>query len=551
MENARKKPLTEAVEEAAGEKLGIRGWDRPAIFRDAADAATDADLPYWAVLLLSGAIATLGLATDSAAVVIGAMLVAPLLAPVVGLGLALATGDGRLAVEAAIVVLASTLGVIALAALLTVLLPFHDVTLQISTRARPTTLDLGIAVFSGLAGAVVTVARGHRLSAALPGVAISVALIPPLAVAGFGIGAGEGELIRGSLLLYGANLAGIVLSAMLVFVLIGMHRPNVLEAANHWHTEGKRTGLAAWTDRIPWVRSLGLMKSLWARLGLVLAFVVAVAIPLSATLEEIERERRVRGAVDAVAESVFEVEGHSSIASQRVELGEGGTQVYLRVATTEWFGERAREEFERRASTRAGEPVRVALEQLPVSRGDAEALAALFPGRPSSASTPPPAAPVPLPELLASLRDRLGEAVRALTLPGGVAVVGAELSVGIRGGVAVRVGYAAPEPLPPQAEEILARQVAGALDGVEEARLEHVSTAPLYAADAVPSPTDLQAVPGLLRRHAGLRAEVTGDSARVDSAVAVLRGLGVPPERLARARGERGVVVRVGAAPPE
>jgi hypothetical protein len=475
------KPIGEVVEEAAGEKLGIRHWDRPAVFRDAASAATDADLPYWAAL--------------------------------------------------------------------TVLLPFHTITLQISARTRPTTLDLGIAVFSGLAGAVVTVARGHRLSAALPGVAISVALIPPLAVAGFGIGAGEGALVRGSLLLYGANLAGIVLSAMLVFLLIGMHRPDVLEAADRWHGEGRRTGLAAWTDRFGWVRSLGVLQSAWARLGLVLSFVVAVAIPPGETLEEIERERRVHHAVESAAEAVFQVEGRSSIVNRRVDMGEGRTAVYLRVATTGWFGEEARERFERRAGISAGEPVRVVLEQIPVSRGDAASLAELFPQAAPSA-TPPPPAPAALPELLASLRDRLTGAVEALTLPDSVAVAGRELSVDAGGGAAARVAYAAPSPLPPEAEQILARQLARAFGAAVEVRVEHVPTA-VYAGETVPAPAALQALPALLRRHPGLRVAVAGDSAAVDSTVAVLRRVGVAPGRIVRAPGEGGGLrVRVRPACP-
>lgn len=540
------------IEKAASEQLGIQRWDRPQIFRDTADAAADADLPYWLVLLLSGAIATLGLATDSAAVVIGAMLVAPLLSPVVGLGLALATGDGRLAFESAVVVLASTIGVIALAALLTALLPFQTITGEIAARTRPTTLDLAIAVFSGLAGALVTVARGHRLSAAIPGVAISVALIPPLGVAGFGVGLGwEGALIRGSLLLYGANLGGIVLSAMFVFMLIGMHRPDVLRAADQWHLDGERTGLAAWTDQWPWVQSLGNMHSPWARVGLVLAFVVAVAVPLSATLQQIARESRVRAAVDRTAEALFEIQGRASILNQRSELGEEGTRVYLRVGTAEWFGQRAREEFERRASAAAAEPVRLVLEQLPVSRGDVDALAELFP----RTSSPPtavtsPVIPPQMPELLQEIRARLEDAAAALTPPAGVDLVGTELSVGAAGGTAARVGYTAPAPLPAAAEEILARQLARALDVPgTEVRLDYVSPAPRYAGDTVPAPAALADVPDLLRRNERLVAEVRAgaevDSARVDSVVVVLRALGVPLERVARERGGAGLRVRV------
>lgn len=551
------RPITEVVEDAAGKQLGIGRWDRPAIFRETAEAATDADLPYWMVLLLSGAIATLGLATDSSAVVIGAMLVAPLLAPVVGLALSLAAGDGRLAVQAAAVVLGSTLAVIGVGALLTAALPFQTITLEISARTRPTTLDLGVAVFSGLAGALVTVARGHRLSAAIPGVAISVALIPPLAVAGFGIGSGwNGELIRGSLLLYGANLAGIVLSGMLVFLLIGMHRPDVLESARRWHREEEETsGLAAWADRLPWVRSLGVLRSTWTRIALVLGFVVAVGIPLGTTLEQIAREQRVHGAVERAAGAVFERRDRSSILHREVVMDGGRTQVYLQVATTEWFGEEAREEFERRASAMAAEPVRVVLEQLPVSRGGMEALAELFPER-RPRPVPGPSAPPPLPELLTAARGRLGDALASLPLPAGVLAVGAELAVREAGGAVVRVAYASPAPLASQAEEVLVRQLGRALEvpGLE-VEFSHVATAPRYRGDTIPAPAALREVPALLALYPALRAEVAAgaltDSARVDSTVAVLRGAGVSPERIVLRRdgSAEGITVRVLPAP--
>ena len=90
----------------------LDGGDREKIFNDSASAATEAGVPYWLLLLLAGAIAALGLALNSAAVVIGAMLIAPLLSPVIGLALSLAMGDGRLAVETLIIVLTSTLAVI-------------------------------------------------------------------------------------------------------------------------------------------------------------------------------------------------------------------------------------------------------------------------------------------------------------------------------------------------------------------------------------------------------------------------------------------------------
>src|SRR5690606_30647119 len=115
---------------------GVDPWDRPAIYREAAGAGVDNGAPVWAVLILSGAIATLGLALNSSAVVIGAMLVAPLLSPVMGLALALAAGDGRLAIQTGAIVIGSTAAVVATGAFLTAVLPFQTITLEIAARAR-------------------------------------------------------------------------------------------------------------------------------------------------------------------------------------------------------------------------------------------------------------------------------------------------------------------------------------------------------------------------------------------------------------------------------
>jgi uncharacterized hydrophobic protein (TIGR00271 family) len=471
--------VAEAVEEAASERLGVGEWDRPAIYRESAESATDNGLPYWAVLALSGAIATLGLALDSSAVVIGAMLVAPLLAPVVGLALSLAVGDGRLAMQTGAIVLGSTVAVILVGAALTVSLPFHTITLEISARTRPTTLDLAIAVFSGLVGAVVTVARRSRLSAAIPGVAISVALIPPLAVAGFGVGIGSGELIRGSLLLYGANLAGIVLSGMGVFLLVGMHRSNVLESARVWHRDAKTHGLASWADRIQWIRTMGVFRSAWARVGLALSFAVLLGFPLSASLAQITRETRVERAIREAEREVFEEPGRASVLGRQVVMGGARTQVYLRVATTVWFGEEEREEFERLASARAREPVRLALEQLPARGDDVTQLEDLLPVRTARpVQPPPPPAPMRMGNLVASVRERLDHAAATLALPATVELVDTELILNRAGQVVVRITYAAPAPLAAESQEMLRLQVQRAVDLPEvQLELRHPPTA--------------------------------------------------------------------------
>lgn len=459
------KSKVSAIEEVAEEKLGIHSWDRPAIFRDTADAATDSGLPYWLVLILSAAVATLGLALNSSSVVIGAMLVAPLLAPIMGLALSLAVGDGRLAIQTAVVVAVSTFAVILVAALLTLVLPFRTITLEISTRARPTTLDLAIAIFSGLVGAVVSVARGSRISTAIPGVAIAVALIPPLSVAGFGMSVGWNvELIRGSLLLYGANLAGIVLSGMSVFLLVGMQRQDVVEAARAWRSEVEPRGLAAWADRPEWVRSLGVMRSVRSRVALVGGFVVALGFPLTSSLAQIAREARVERAVEEVGDALFAIEGRASILNQQVVYGSNRAQVYLRVATTDWIGDHMRETFERRVSAMAREPVHLTLEQIPTTGEDITQLSSILaplaaPAEPAAGATPPS-----LSGVLALAGDRLRDALRSVALPDSVILVAGEVGTSAAGRSVLRVTYAARDTLPPAALEMLQRQLASTLD---------------------------------------------------------------------------------------
>ena len=517
------------LEEAAREKLGLRRYDCPALYRETAEAATDTDLPFWSVLLLSGAIATLGLALDATAVVIGAMLVAPLLGPLLGLSLALAVGDGRLAIQTALTILIGAAGVTLLAAGLTLLLPFDTVTPEIAARTRPTTLDLAIAIASGLAGAVVTASREQRLSSSIPGVAIAVALIPPLGVAGFGIGTGwQWPLIRGALLLFGANLAGIVLSGMLVFLLIGMHRQDVVEAARRWHAtaEGSRTGLTGALERAQVFRRVRVFSSPGARVALILLFCVAVAVPLTTSFREIVRESRIGTAVDRAAATV-ELDERAFVLDRSVAFGPESARVRLRVATTEWFGPEERRAIERAATRDAGEPVAVQLEQVLASAGDLDAFAEALPrdrDDPGAIGPAAPAAPAER-DALEALRQELDGTLAALAVPDSVTVVGGEIRVGAAT-PQVSVAYAAPRAMAPEAEAMLARQAARALslpDGAASVQAVPLAPRPLPA-DPAARTQALAAARALADRFPRLR--LRADSARLAFTVA--------PDSLAR-----------------
>jgi uncharacterized hydrophobic protein (TIGR00271 family) len=179
---------------------------------------------FWALLILASAIATFGLIADSVATVIGAMIVAPLMLPIMGLAFGISIGD-RKAILSSIAV---ALGGIATAILVGYLLsmPWHgfnpEVNAQIMARTAPRLVDLCAALATGLAGAF---AIGRRdVSDTLPGVAIAISLVPPLANVGILLGLGRADLAAGSLLLFVTNYFAILLSGSLMFGLMGFPR---------------------------------------------------------------------------------------------------------------------------------------------------------------------------------------------------------------------------------------------------------------------------------------------------------------------------------------
>jgi hypothetical protein len=395
-----------------------------------------------------------------------------------------------------------------------------------------------VAICSGLVAALVTVTRRHRLSTAVPGVAIAVALIPPLAVAGYGVGAGwNWRLIHGSLLLYGANLAGIVLSGMIVFLSVGMQRAPVVATARAWHREGPSAGLAEWIDRFRWVRAAGVLRSAWTRIGLVVGFVMVMAVPLSQTLGQLTRETRVRAAVETTAE-MFNRPGRSSILNRQLLFGDRRTDVYLRVATAEWIDEEVREEFEHVASQLAGESVTLILEQLPATGGEIAELSALLPLEQRVPPDGSPAEPQHVSDLLATARARLQPVLQSLPLPDGVVIVEASLIATETGRATFEVAYLAPLPLASDAREILGRHLLRAADDPAlAANLVHLASPswPLYP--LAPDTVRLAEIASLVQRYPRLRLGLLHpapvDSAELRQALGLLRSHGLDPARVA------------------
>lgn len=171
------------------------------------------------MMTMSLAVAIMGLSSNSPALVIGAMLIAPLMTPVLGIAASIAMALGDAAGRSVATVAAATFGAIAVSFVVAGWLPGELLTDEVLARTAPDARDLVVALAAGVAGSYAT-ARPD-VSSSLPGVAIAVALVPPLAVVGITMRAGEGELAWGALLLYATNLAAIVTVSTIVFVAAG------------------------------------------------------------------------------------------------------------------------------------------------------------------------------------------------------------------------------------------------------------------------------------------------------------------------------------------
>lgn len=372
--------------------LGVTGEKKEEIYLQISRSASLRDVSYWLQVLFAAGIATLGLVLNSPAVIIGAMLISPLMGPILASGLALAAGDLVLGARAAASLALSCLVAVTFAVFLVTVLPFKEVTAEIAARTQPNTLDLVIALFSGAVGSVATCKEVKGVVTSIPGVAIAVALMPPLCVVGFGLGlalsvsAEDGvRLARGGGLLFLTNLVAIIFTAMVVFVALHIDTEKVRERAREWQREDKESAwVRALIVRLPIPDRLRTVGSLPGRFVAVAVMILLILVPLTQSFlhlkQEIARkqqENRIRMAATELWEQNFSKlpDGEPRCYLGQLSLldREGKLALLLRVFTIKPYTPEEKAEYTRLVAARVGRPaqsVALRLIEVPTVSGD-------------------------------------------------------------------------------------------------------------------------------------------------------------------------------------
>ena len=419
---------------------------------------------YWIQLFLAAGIAILGLVLGSTAVVIGAMLVSPLMGPIVELGMGFAVGSAFLVIRSSLRVILSVITVVLGTAVVTMLLPFHEVTSEIAARTVPTALDLLVAVFCALTAAYTTVRQTSDTTSAAAGTAIGIALVPPLCVIGYGVGTLSVEVAGGAALLFVANLSAILLFAVLSFLLLGYNEVDAEQlAADHLGGGNTRTDQLA--GRVQqWVTTaFGSRYGLGMRLVVPLLFLASVYFPLRKALDEVAWQVRTRTAVARI----LETEATSSV-QQKVAVERGAVAVQLlQVGDAE-----GAETLERRLETAIAAATGVTPSIRVLAVPDAQSLTALA-RAPTQAAPPPETPPVD------AVRARLGGAIqRVWPREASGPLAGWSLEVAVTG-QPVLVARHFGAPLGPAGEALLAAALATPLGTAPRVRDEPLDSTPI------------------------------------------------------------------------
>ncbi|SET24635.1 DUF389 domain-containing protein [Stenotrophomonas indicatrix] len=282
---------------------------------------------YAFMAVMSCGIAILGLLQSSAAVVIGAMLISPLMGPIVQLGFSLCVVDFHMMRRALMALAAGVALALGTAMCIVWASPLQEATSEILARTQPTLFDLLVAILSGLAGGYAVITRKGE---AIVGVAIATALMPPLAVVAFGLATGNFQVAGGAFFLFMTNLLAIAFSVTLIAKWYGFGLNNSPQ-----HT--------AWQATV------------------IVATFLLLAVPLGVALRNISTQTWAANQARSIVQRYLDVH-QGSIELINVQRNDRSYRVEL-VAMVPRYIPNAQQELDARISARLGKPATVRIRQ--------------------------------------------------------------------------------------------------------------------------------------------------------------------------------------------
>ncbi len=301
----------------------------------------DISAGYFLVLTIANLIALTGLITGNTAVIIGAMLISPLMGPILSSGFAFITGNEAIGRKAFSTIVKSVAATIAVAAFATWVSPLNEVTQEILARTRPNLYDLVVAFLAGLVGAIAICTKRNYITI-VPGVAIATAVIPPLSVAGYGLGSGHFSIALGGFFLFFTNFVAIIISTCIVFFIYGF-RPGLLSD----------------------IEVVNLKRRIYA-LG---AILLVISIPLLYTLHVSLSEVRLRGGINTALKRAFDIEKTSYLSSFDYGELDGVLRVRAAINTTKYLDEEQIAKAEKSVEAALGREINLDIEQVLMQAG--------------------------------------------------------------------------------------------------------------------------------------------------------------------------------------
>jgi uncharacterized hydrophobic protein (TIGR00271 family) len=436
-----------SAQDRLAQLLGCQPSSRPTVVGEMLHEGRDA-AGYWLQLVVAVGIATLGLVLNSGAVVIGAMLIAPLMTPLVNLGMGLAVGSPLLVLRSSIRVIGSVVVSLASSATITRVLPFNELNPEIAARTTPTALDLFVAAFCAVAGVYAVMRQDSNVASTAAGTSIGISLVPPLCVSGYGIGTSNPAVASGASLLFLTNIVAIIVVSTAAFAAAGFHQVDVRSLEAHELGENGDSRLPRRLARV--FASRG---GPWLRVFMPLLLLASVYVPLRKGLDEVVWQIAARKGVHSVIERLT-----NRVVQSRVHVERGRIELSLVVLGSSADAVRARAHIEQAVQKETGITPSVDVVAIPDAAAFASLEAALHR---DTVRTAPAAAPIAgitrSRQLVESLVERHWPSKSAGRVAA-VSLLGGDSSLGL---AVVHLG----PPLDPSAREMLETALAVDLGG--------------------------------------------------------------------------------------